>query len=346
MFKLNTFLNYSISLILSNTKRSFESLGKQFSKSGDTIKRWLPEKASCCQALLALAQSIFKSSKTLTLSVDDTLLQKRYSRFMVGASYFFDTKLGRSIMAYRLIVGAITDGKYIMPIDFGYMFDKETLLPEDGSKTKLDYVKQFYNLAKNIFPNIKIKLAADGLFATIKILEWCLQDGIETVMRMHKNRVVIFNDKPCKISDILCIQPKGRQMARTVRVTWNGLKLYLTAERRFDKHGEESIVYLIATYKVKPIQYVRDYKKRWTIEKFFRTSKQHLGLAECFSRQLITQEKHVASVLLAYGLAQIEMKQKKMDTPEAALRAIKQQNIHTILQRFKRLDPIFGEIHA
>lgn len=41
MYKINSCLNYPLSLILSNTKRSFESLGKQFAKSGDTIKRWL-----------------------------------------------------------------------------------------------------------------------------------------------------------------------------------------------------------------------------------------------------------------------------------------------------------------
>ncbi len=344
MFKINTFLNYSISLILSNTKRSFESLGKQFAKSGDTIKRWLPKTQSSQQALTALAKHLFKNAKVLTLTIDDTLLQKRYSRFMAGASYFFDTKIGRSIMAYRLILGALTNGKYIVPIDFGYLFDPVTLFPEDVVKTKLDFVKQFYNLAKQFFPHIKIKLAADGLFASISILDWCLQSGIETVMRMHKNRIVIFKNKRCKISDIACLKPKGRQMARTIQVIWNGLTLYLTAELRIDKNGTESIVYLVATYKVKPIQYVHDYQKRWTIEKFFRTSKQHLGLTECFSRKLAIQEKHVASVLLAYGLAQLEMQQKKLGTPEDALRAIKQQNIDAVLRRFNRLDQIFGDI--
>ena len=346
MSKTNTFLNYSISLILSTTKSSFESLGKQFAKSGDTIKRWLPTTQDSKQALVPIAKYLFKNSNVLTLAIDDTLLQKRYSRFMAGASYFFDTKIGRSVMAYRLIVGALTDGKYIVPIDFGYMFDADTLLPGDITKTKLDFVKQFYYLARQLFPNIKIKLAADGLFSTISIIGWCLQSGIEVVMRMHKNRVVIFKNQRCKISDILSIQPKGRQMARTVKVVWNELELYLTAERRIDKHGVESIVYLIATYKVKPIQYVYDYKKRWTIEMFFRTSKQHLGLTECFSRQLATQEKHTASVLLAYGLAQLEMKQKKLIKPEDALRTIKQQNLHTALNRFNRLDQIFGNAHA
>ena len=51
-------------------------------------------------------------------------------------------------------------------------------------------------------------------------------------------------------------------MARTIKVFWQEFDLHLIAERRINKRGEESIVYLIATYKVKPIQYVLDYKKR------------------------------------------------------------------------------------
>ncbi len=346
MFKKNTLLNYPISLISSNTKRSFENLAKQFNISGDTIKRWLPTKKRCQQASISLAKHLFNKARCLTLAIDDTLLQKIHSQFMAGASYFFDNKIGRSVMAYRLIVGAITDGKHIIPIDFGYMFDMDTLFPEDVIRTKLDFMKQFYDLAKHVFPSAEIKLAADGLFATIDILQWCLKSGIKVVMRMHKNRVVFFKKKRYKISEIRSILPKGRQMARTIKVVWNELELYLTAERRIDKHGNESIVYLVATYNTRPIQYVRDYKKRWTIEKFFRTSKQMLGLTECFSRQLATQEKHIASVLLAYGLAQLEMKQKKLSIPEDAIRAIKQQDILSSITRFNRLDRIFGELHA
>lgn len=73
------------------------------------------------------------------------------------------------MMAYRSIVGALKNGKHIVPLDFGYIFDPETLLLGDIAKTKLDFVKDFYHKAKLIFPNIKIKLAANGLFATITI---------------------------------------------------------------------------------------------------------------------------------------------------------------------------------
>ena len=234
-----------------------------------------------------------------------------------------------------MIVGALTDGKVIAPIDFGFIFTKELLSENDLVKTKLDFIKQFLAVAKKLFPDAKIKIAADGLFASVDTLKWCLDANTPAVMRMHNNRVVTFKNKSC-----------GRQMARAIKIIWHDLELYLAAERRIDKHGMESVVYLVATYQVRPIQYVHDYKKRWPIEKLFRTSKQHLGIAECFSTQLETQEKHIAAVLLAYAMVQLEMKKQKLDTPEAAIRALKHYDPQSLTQRFMRLDQIFGDVHA
>lgn len=69
---------------------------------------------------------------------------------------------------------------------------------------------------------------------------------------MHSHRRVEFRGTQYKIREIVCLQPRGRQMARTIKIKWHGLDLYLTAERRIDKHGEESIVFLAATYFARP----------------------------------------------------------------------------------------------
>ena len=343
---INTKIIYPLLIILSIKKRSFAALGEQIDRSGDTVKRRLISADDSKNISHMLAQYLFKGCKSLIMSVDDTLLAKIHSMFMVGAGKNFDTKTNRCIMSYRLIVGALTDGKIIAPIDFGFIFTKELLSENDLVKTKLDFIKQFLAVAKKLFPDAKIKIAADGLFASVDTLKWCLDANTPAVMRMHNNRVVTFKNKSCKISEITCIKPRGRQIARAIKIIWHDLELYLAAERRIDKHGIESVVYLVATYQVRPIQYVRDYKKRWPIEKFFRTSKQHLGIAECFSTQLETQEKHIAAVLLAYAMVQLEMKKQKLDTPEAAIRALKHYDPQSLTQRFMRFDQIFGGVHA
>ena len=118
----------------------------------------------------------------------------------------------------------------------------------------------------------------------------------------------MFRDKRklfCIIDDTLI---KGRQIARTISVLWHDMELEVTIVRHIDKHGDETIVFQVATYKALPHEHAANYKKRWAIEKMIRTSKQHLGLQDCYSKLLQTQHNHVASVLLSYALTQLDMR--------------------------------------
>ena len=166
---------------------------------------------------------------------------------------------------------------------------------------------------------------------------------------MHSNRVVQYKGKKAKLKDLLLkagIRPRGRQMARTISVVWHQMKLELTIVRRIDKNDDESFVFQIATYKTKPNEHLKNYKKRWPVEKFFRTTKQYLGLQECFSRVFETQRDHVASVFLAYSLAQLDMKKYKLKTPEDAIRRAKTRNVTFTINKFVRFHKDFSSVHA
>ena len=84
----------------------------------------------------------------------------------------------------------------------------------------------------SLFPGVRIIAALDGAFATVRYLKWATENNIATEVRMHANRVIEYKGKKKKLRDIKEIRPKGRQMARTVQVIWQGLSLYVTAVRR------------------------------------------------------------------------------------------------------------------
>lgn len=138
------------------------------------------------------------------------------------------------------------------------------------------------------------------------------------------------------------MRPKGRKMARTITVTWYDMELEITIVRRIDKKGNESIVFQCATYKASPNQHIEAYNARWYIEKCIRTTKQNLGLQECFSRSLKIQHGHVAAVLLAYSLTQLQMKKNKLKNPEEAIRQFKKENVGVVISQFSPMDHIFG----
>ena len=342
---LKTCITYPILLMVSSAKCSFEALGKIIKKSGDTARRLLNPAESYFKISQIIAQELFKNCKKLTLNMDDTLLLKTYSNWMEGTGYFYDIKLYRKMRSYRVIAASLTNGRFAIPILSWFMFDAD-LLQGDKQKTKLDFTKEIIFLAQKLFPQAQINLAADGLFASVEILGWCLQKGVKADLRMARNRVVEFKDKKLKISEIKELELKGRRNARSVRIKWHNLDLYLTSERRINKKGIDTIVYIVSTYDCKPINHVNAYKNRWHIEKIFRTTKQFLGIQECFSTKLETQKSHVAASFAAYSIAQLEMKKAGYKTPESALRALKTKKLDFLIRRFSRLDQPINTAYA
>jgi hypothetical protein len=344
MFVKNTCIDYSLLLIMSIGKKSFTALGKIIKKSSDTVRRLLNPPAENFALMHVIATEIFKNKKMLVLSIDDTLLRKIYSNAMEGTCRFFDTKMGKMITAYKALIAGLTDGKYFIPIHCSFLFSKEVL--SNAKELKDELVKNIIVQTIKSFPDKIITVAVDGAFATKKLFSWAIEKKIRLEARMHSNRKVIYKGEIKKISEIEELQPKGRHMARTIHVLWHDIPLYITAERRIDKHGEESIVYQASTYKAKPSEHVNNYKNRWPIEKFNRTGKQSFGLQDCFSTKLETQMSHLSSVLVAYAIVQIEMKKQKILIPEDAIRCLRGKNLACLKNRFYALEEIFGGVHA
>jgi len=327
-------------------KKNFEAMGRSILKSGDTIKRMLPAPDSIQVLLGQIALKLFAHKKNLILVIDDTLIHKIHSQYMQGSGRFYDTGIGRRVLAFKLLVCGITDGRYFIPLSFAFLFSRELCPNQNPSKDTL--VKQMIQNVLTLFSKslVNIIVAVDGAFATKSFLLWCHEHDIKAEARMHCNRVVYYKGKSVAINAIKELQPKGRYMSRTIAVLWHGIPLYITAQRRIDKHGKESIVYLAATYQAQPNNHVENYKKRWAVEMCFRTIKQHLGLRDCHSRLLDIQSGHVAAVLLGYSILQLSRKTLKFRTPEDSMRHFKQQKVSIAKHRIYRMVQNFGAIHA
>jgi hypothetical protein len=335
MFANNMAIAYPVLVMKSIGKYSFEALGRIAKKSGDTIARLLRPATENYAMAQAIAQELFCRESVVYLTIDDTLLRKVFSQHIEGAGKFFDTKLGKRVMGLKLLVAAVTNGTYTVPLLGSFLFAKELLQNVIQSKDKI--IQDMIELVLRLFPDKIVIVVADGAFATKALLQWSLSRKINFQARMHSNRKVLYNGQLIALRDIKSLRPKGRQMARTIAVTWHNMPLFVTAQRRINKHGEESVVFQVATYQAKPAAHVRDYKMRWNIEKINRTGKQDLGLQGCSSRKLETQENHVSSVLLSYSLLQLEMKRRRHKNPEDALRASNRKNVAFLINHFYRI---------
>jgi hypothetical protein len=281
MLNVSMILKYPILNLLSIGKKSFENLGRTIQKSGNTISRLLQPASASFEYMQYLCQSTFQDKKKLFCIIDDTLIKKIYSQEMQGSGMFYDGKVGKQILAYKLILCLISDGKFAIPIECAYLFSKELLdLIPDKFQSKEDIAKIFIQVAIKLFGKAKIIVVADGLYATVNLLKWCNDNKIAAEMRMHSNRVVIFKGKKVSLKKLATkkgIRPKGRQMTRTISALWHDIELEISIVRRIDKKGNETSVFQVATYKALPHEHVTNYKKRWAIEKMIRTSNINKG---------------------------------------------------------------------
>lgn len=320
----NTVSNYVKTLVLSMSLKNFTEMSKFNRVSADTIQRRLCSADNSHQEMLKIAQRFFQKKATLYLVCDETFSHHKYSKLIEGTDDHFDSKIHHEIRSHKILAFGITDGKHILPFASYFLFGK--MLPVKQSPSRNEIVQKMVLKTKKDFPDKNIILVADGAFGKIEMLKWCIQNKIDAEFRMTKSYKVFFQNKSEKIQNIKALLPKGKQMARTIKAVWHEMNLYLTAQKRIDKKGNETIVYQVSTYFAKPSQHVKIYKKRWTIEKMFRTTKQYLGLQDCQSTKMQTQKNHIAAVFLAYSYVVIEQKRKGLKSAEEAISALKLKN--------------------
>jgi len=265
---------------------------------------------------------------------DDTKLPKNDSKKIDGTDRHYDQKTGKKITAISMICFSVSDGQFNYPLGFEYLYGDFGRAEQEKSSeiflTKKEIIQANFIRAQNLLPDKKLIGIGDGAFASKELLRWFVSNNIAVEMRMHSNRVVTYNGHTCAIRDMKALKLRGRQIARTISAVWHDLQVQITAHKRINKHGKATIIYLVSTFIDLPMNHVNIYKRRWPIEKIFRTSKQILGLGQAQTRK--HQRKHIASVLLAYSLLIAEQKKQGYKNAEEAARALKRKKPYTLIK--------------
>lgn len=334
---INQNLTYPITLLLSSSiKKTFDSLGREVSISGDSITRILMSNAITSDDLLSFCKLIF-GNKAVYLIIDDTLIKKIYSRLIEGACDNYDSSNRQHYRSLCSVVAMVTDGETAIPVDQKLWFSEE--YSPDNHLKKWEIAKE---LIVKIRPLIRLKtFIADGLYAIVELMEWLINSSINFEMRIHSNRAIECKGMKAQIRNHPRLKVTTRNPIRTVKVLWQGMRLYVTAFLRVMKNGKVTRVYQVSNYKATAAKHVQCYKYRWNIEKFFRTAKQYLGLNDCMARKQKAQEYHIMNVFLAYAFAQYERLRLKAKNVESALKSLKRSNFNTLNLRLSAKIQIF-----
>lgn len=333
-------LAYIIPLLRSTGKKNCTNLARTNSKS--TAKKLLQFLKESPLSIIDFAKiiNLHFAGKLKYLIIDDTIIPKKHSKYIVGSSDNYDHSEKKTYRSICSMTALITDGFAGFPINQKFWIAED--IAKKSYKSKIELAQELILEIKK-YVDIEMVLM-DGIFATPNMLKWLNDHNILFELRIHANRnIQCENGEKGQLKNIQQLKLNHKKH-QTVKAFWKNCWLYFTSVKRETKKGRIIITYQVSNYKAPGRTHVRNYGYRWKIELFFRTGKQSLGLKDCQSRDFDAQKNHILQVFLAYAILQIERKKSRFKNPERALRALKHKSHDQLTHRIARLDRIFTPI--
>jgi hypothetical protein len=172
-------------------------------------------------------------------------------------------------------------------------------------------------------------------------MSFLIEKNIPFVMRAATNRVISCNGVKKALKEHPALKLRKNEHTRTIKAEWNGLNLSFTSEKRKDKNGDISIVFLVANFETVPKNYVAIYRLRWNIEIFYRTAKQSLGLKDCQSTNLAMHKVRLYHVFYSYTFLQHQKIVQKFSNVESVIRYFQSGNEEELLRALASFSKMF-----
>jgi len=253
----------------------------------DSVYRWLSYSNFAPSELYDQVKNLV-NKETGYLIVDDTLLDKRYSRENELAKVQYSGNSHTLMMGIDIVTLLWTDGEVFIPIDYR-IYQKE-----NDDKTKNDHLQDMLKRAKQRgFSPLCVLMdtwysSIDNLKLISRTLEW------HFICNLKSNRKVsISQGSYVSIADLSLAD-------KQVREVWLKEYGFALVCKIVDRDGD--IKYL-ATDNLKLTDYdefTNHFEKRWKIEEFHRGIKQTTGIQNCYSIKASSQKTHIYAAFTAF----------------------------------------------
>jgi hypothetical protein len=241
--------------------------------------------------------------------LDDTVVPKPFSRFVAGTYVDYDHTQKRYVRCHRIVVAIWTNGVIYIPVAFAFWHHR-AFVRRYRTKNQIARILIYYVVRHHIPFSY---LTFDNWYASKQNLRFFDKLGIKFVTRLRNNTWIVHDNERQKIHKLTKCEchhyPKLDAYVRQFQVKYPGFGIGSLAIVKNDKHEEPGTTKYLFTndLSLTNTEFVLRYRSRWHIEIFFRTCKQHFGLAACQAQMMPQVILHVRMVFLAYTLTQILM---------------------------------------
>jgi len=274
----------AISLLGSDGQYSYAKGSKFFTNvSSFQLKRFLDGDWDENEELKLLIKSKDANYSSGWLIIDDTLIEKPYSKEIEGVYWQYSSKVNDFERGLNLTVLLWTNGKTQVPIAY-MVYEKG----ENGKafETKNAFALRAIEYAQGLDINPKF-IAFDSKYASSELLNRINDFKWTYYTQLPRNRVFGGEQLSKQEFHLQVKTGKLNGVAHIVSVIKHCGRFYAT-----NATGNN----------VSRQQILKSYRPRWAIEEYFRVLKQLCHLKECKSRKIKQQRRYILVVMRAYML--------------------------------------------
>jgi putative transposase len=274
----------SASTVFSCTEAARCYLPRTNAPSHDCFTRLLQKEHSDTEPLWTEVRKLV-TPKEGCLIVDDTTLDKPYSKKIGFVRYQWSGKHHRTVKGIGLITLLWTDGKKILPVDFR-IYD----IDEDG-KTKNDHFLDMLDKAEERGFEPKYVMF-DIWYASVKNLKAIRKKKWHFLTRLKSNRSVNPDNTKNMPLETIDIPPEG--------IVAHLKKYDFVKVFRIVSKNEDTQYWATNMLDMDESEREELANKSWKIEEYHRGIKQFCGVEKCQARKKESQRAHIMFSLRAF----------------------------------------------
>lgn len=247
----------------------------------------------------------------ISLIFDDTLAEHDGNCIEEAQSHY-DHSSNDFIRGHQFFTSMIHTGIFQLPL-FPQLYSKNTNSKIEMARDLVDYVLQFMPLYSVVF---------DSWYSDKKLIKKCMTQKVKVVCAIKSNRTISMEKGKWELlSDFLktlstrnmenfFIDEKKYKITSII-AKLNGIphvKIIISKEWNENDKKWGDFFYLISTdAQDTPVQIIRHYKIRWSIETYHFDIKQNLGFAKAFFRKKEGIVRHAIFSTIAYAILKLFM---------------------------------------
>ena len=253
----------------------------------------------------------FARGLEISLIFDDTLAE--HDGYCIEeAQSHYDHSSNGFIRGHQFFTSMIHTSIFQLPL-FPKLYSKNTNSKIEMASDLVDYVIQFMSLYSVVF---------DSWYSDKKLIKKCMTQKVKVVCAIKANRIISMEKgKWILLSDFLknlsarkmenfFIDEKKYKITSLI-AKLNGIPhIRIIISKEWNEKDEKwgDFFYLISTnVQDTPVQIIRHYKIRWSIETYHFDIKQNLGFARAFFRKKEGVVRHAIFSTIAYAILKLFM---------------------------------------